>query len=324
MNMTTNALPNQFSWNSYKVTNGYRLYDLQVGSPLIKIAVIDSGYDPNHSEITGNIDKKKSCSFVDYENFNEDLYGHGTAVISVIVGKNQVKGVAPGITIISYKVLDRNGFGKIEWVIHAILKAIEDCVHIINLSHVFTMFGLGNKGAFDKLQQAIDKARKKGIIIVGAAGNQGVLLDMKSTSLYPTIKGINYVTSTNKNNYTSSYANIGSIIRFAAPSGELDETNNVTDLIIVAHPTNFPKTKFEKAIGLPDFYTVTCGTSISAAMFSSLIALVLTEYLICKQIHLSEKEILNIIQKNSSRVKDQNSIFEINAYSVIKFIKGLL
>nr|WGD87425.1 S8 family serine peptidase [Bacillus subtilis] len=262
--MTTNALPNQFSWNSYKVTNGYRLYDLQVGSPLIKIAVIDSGYDPNHSEITGNIDKKKSCSFVDYENFNEDLYGHGTAVISVIVGKNQVKGVAPGITIISYKVLDRNGFGKIEWVIHAILKAIEDCVHIINLSHVFTMFGLGNKGAFNKLQQAINKARKKGIIIVGATGNQGVLLDMKSTSLYPTIKGINYVTSTNKNNYTSSYANIGSIIRFAAPSGELDETNNVTDLIIVAHPTNFPKTKFEKAIGLPDFYTVTCGTSISA------------------------------------------------------------
>lgn len=58
MNMTTNALPNQFSWNSYKVTNGYRLYDLQVGSTLIKIAVIDSGYDPNHSEITGNIDKK--------------------------------------------------------------------------------------------------------------------------------------------------------------------------------------------------------------------------------------------------------------------------
>lgn len=103
MNMTTNALPNQFSWNSYKVTNGYRLYDLQVGSPLIKIAVIDSGYDPNHSEITGNIDKKKSCSFVDYENFNEDLYGHGTAVISVIVGKNQVKGVAPELQLLVIK-----------------------------------------------------------------------------------------------------------------------------------------------------------------------------------------------------------------------------
>lgn len=30
----------------------------KLGVALIKIAVIDSGYDPNHSEITGNIDKK--------------------------------------------------------------------------------------------------------------------------------------------------------------------------------------------------------------------------------------------------------------------------
>ncbi|HEV1285601.1 MAG TPA: S8 family peptidase [Bryobacteraceae bacterium] len=152
----------------------------------VGVAVIDSGIYAHADLKTGNGTGSRivySESFVPGLDAS-DQFGHGTHVAG-IVGSNgnsstgpgftrTLKGVAPNVNLINFRVLDANGAGTDAGVIAAIDEAINlqntYNIRVINLSlgrPVWESYTL------DPLCQAAEAAWKAGIIVVAAAGNFG-------------------------------------------------------------------------------------------------------------------------------------------------------
>src|SRR5436190_4025350 len=152
----------------------------------VGVAVIDSGVAlKNDLKAANGITSRVvySESFVAGET-TADLYGHGTHVAGII-GSNGAdssgsgysrtfKGVAPGVSIVSLKALDKNGAGDDAGVIAAIqtavaLKSIYN-IRVLNLSLGRPVF---ESYTVDPLCQAVEAAWNAGIVVVVAAGNYG-------------------------------------------------------------------------------------------------------------------------------------------------------
>ncbi|MFH1678432.1 MAG: S8 family serine peptidase [Candidatus Omnitrophota bacterium] len=116
----------------------------------IKVAILDSGC---------NIPYKEGISLIDRS--LKDYNSHGTLMARIIKEK------APFVELYIIKVMDRDGFCvNDEAVIRGIEWAISKEVDLINMS-----LGLEDS---DKLQKVISKAYNKGIVIIAAAGNEGM------------------------------------------------------------------------------------------------------------------------------------------------------
>ncbi|MBF1005822.1 MAG: S8 family serine peptidase [Lachnospiraceae bacterium] len=170
------------------------------------IAVLDSGVDIKHKDLSADIESPKltadkvkekklkgkyynakipyAYNYADGDNDIKDTnvksagYGHGMHVIGIIGAngpandKSRVRGVAPQAQIASMKIFynnPRKGEGAPEG---AVISAIEDAVSLdvdaMNLS-----FGVpaGIKDSSDLMQKAINAAKQRGILVVAAAGN---------------------------------------------------------------------------------------------------------------------------------------------------------
>jgi serine protease AprX len=106
-----------------------------------------------------------------------DDYGHGTHIAGLIAGNGRLSwgkyaGIAPGARLYSLKVLDANGEGYTSDVIEAIDFAAEhpEYIQIINLSLGHPVY---ESSATDPLVQAVERAVRKGILVVVSAGNYG-------------------------------------------------------------------------------------------------------------------------------------------------------
>lgn len=144
---------------------------------LITVAIIDSGIYP-HIDFKNRILSFKD--FVAEKRFPYDDCGHGTHVSGIIAGDGtashgRIKGICPYAGIISLKVLDKHGNGKIEDVINAadwILKhRTEFNIKVVNISFGTTTYGEQKDSA--SLEQAIERLWDSGISVVAAAGNDG-------------------------------------------------------------------------------------------------------------------------------------------------------
>jgi len=128
--------------------------------------VIDSGVDLDHPDL--NVDAGRSVTYVGGS--PDDENGHGTHVagtIGAIDNDIGVKGVAPGATIVSVRVLNRRGSGTISGVIAGVEYVAENASagDVANMS-------LGG-GASSTLDNAVKTASDEGIYFVLAAGNDG-------------------------------------------------------------------------------------------------------------------------------------------------------
>jgi subtilisin family serine protease len=163
----------------------------------IVVAVIDSGTDYNHPDLTGNIwsnngengvdaqgrnkanngldddnngfvDDFRGWDFVNNDNDPIDDNNHGTHISGLVAAKRDgvgMTGVAPTAKIMPLKILDRGGFGKIRDEINAINYAVANGAKIINVS-------LGGLQLNDDELNVIRSAEAKGVIVISAAGNQ--------------------------------------------------------------------------------------------------------------------------------------------------------
>lgn len=179
----------------------------------IKVAVLDSGIFP-HNDLKGKVTK----AYNTYRNQPiEDEYGHGTAVAGIITANDNdfgITGVSQNIELYNVKVLDKNGKGETGNLIRGIEWCIAERVNIINIS-----FGVQVEN--QQLKKVIDKAIKKGIIIVAAAGNTyGFGVD------YPAkYKNVISINSINKKLKRPSSAAKGKI-DFATPGENILTTSN--------------------------------------------------------------------------------------------------
>ena len=146
----------------------------------VTVAVIDSGIQSGpdfDGRIVGAYDFTGNQGAV--ATAPTDEYGHGTHVAGLIGSSGassggKYAGVAPGVKLLSLRVLDKKGAGKTSNVIRALEFAVVNKerfgIKVINLSLGHPIF---ESAASDPLVQAVEGAVRAGLIVVTAAGNYG-------------------------------------------------------------------------------------------------------------------------------------------------------
>jgi len=155
----------------------------------IDVAVIDSGAVPVEGLNSGNVVYGPDLSFeagTPVENL--DTNGHGTAMASIIAGRDSSAtgayagnstdylGVAPDARVVSIKVADALGHTDVSQAIAAIDWVTEHSqdpgfnIRVVNMS-----FGTDGTQSYllDPLAYAAEQAWHKGIVVVVAVGNEG-------------------------------------------------------------------------------------------------------------------------------------------------------
>jgi subtilisin family serine protease len=143
----------------------------------VGVAVVDSGIDGTHPDL-------HVTEFLDFVGTNNsavayDDSGHGTHVAGTLAGdghdsQGELAGMAPGVTLVSLKVLDAQGAGKLSDVLQAldwlIKNAVAHKIRVVNLS-----FGTPVNESYltDPLTLATKQLVDQGIVVVVAAGNGG-------------------------------------------------------------------------------------------------------------------------------------------------------
>jgi hypothetical protein len=151
--------PKLITWNINKV--GY-------GDGTGKTAwVMDTGIDFDHPDL--NVDVTRSKSFVTGVTSADDENGHGTHVAGIIGAKNNsigVLGVASGANLVSLRVLDKDGKGKLSYIIQALsyINSNAKAGDVVNMS-------LGEDVVSDILDQQVQSTSNRGILFAIAAGN---------------------------------------------------------------------------------------------------------------------------------------------------------
>lgn len=183
-------------------------------------AVLDSGIDIEHPhfKLHDNLNTKWSEDYTGGGAPYKDEFGHGTHVAGIIAGEwgklprkavavqetltgggadgvieseaeqirlEAVAGIAPKTRLVSMKVLDANGSGKVSWVLRALEKIQEinqhgrrlalpgAAIHGVNLSVGYDFnprwFGCGHSPVCVE----VDRLVRSGVMVVAAAGNSG-------------------------------------------------------------------------------------------------------------------------------------------------------
>ncbi|TDT41172.1 subtilisin family serine protease [Streptomyces sp. BK208] len=170
-------------WLDGRVTADMAESNAQIGTPEaweagltgkgVTVAVLDSGVDAGHPDLTGRIAQSKS--FIPGQEV-ADRHGHGTHVTSTVGGSGAAsdgkeKGVAPGATLAVGKVLDDGGSGSESEIIAGMEWAARDVdADIVSMSLGSTEASDGT----DPMAEAVNTlSRETGALFVIAAGNTG-------------------------------------------------------------------------------------------------------------------------------------------------------
>jgi serine protease AprX len=148
----------------------------------IGVAVIDSGI-AYHDDLADAAGSQRVDRFVDFVAGGGTPYddsGHGTHIAGIIAGNGHDSngrrtGIAPAARLVVLKALDAAGHGRVSDVVAAIEYAVahrhELNIRVINLSIATPVF---ESYETDPLTLAAKNAVEAGIVVVAAAGNNGV------------------------------------------------------------------------------------------------------------------------------------------------------
>ncbi len=184
----------------------------------VVVAVLDTGTPTDHPDLIKNIDLAKCRSFVPGEDIYDSYHGHSTHVGGTIAAVDNhfgIVGVAPEVTLITIKVLGKNGRGSSD----SIQKGLEYC---LNLKPDIVNMSLGSNSPLDGVHDVIKKLTKAGITVIAAAGNDG-----KDGVMYPAqydevIAVGSYGRGTIKDK--SLFSNYGETLDIMAPGEEILST----------------------------------------------------------------------------------------------------
>jgi thermitase len=142
-------------------------WDITSGSNSVKIAILDTGIDADHEDLKTKIVKTKNFTS---NRSSDDAYGHGTHVagIAAAITNNKIGVAGTGFNsgLMNGKVLGDNGSGNYSWVANGIIWAADNGAKVINMS-------LSGSSSSTTLENAVNYAWSKGVVIVAAAGNDG-------------------------------------------------------------------------------------------------------------------------------------------------------
>ena len=268
-------IPNDLGSNTTGANGQYYLYkiqasaawDIQVGDPSIRVAVIDDAVDVNHSELSGltmnafnAVDNSSNVSP------NDANWDHGTFISGLITAKtNNGAGMASlgrGLRIIPVKVTDANNSSILINEYEAITYAYSIGANVINMSW-------GAEVASQTGLITITEAHASGAVLVAAAGNSNDNI-VKYPAAFPNVISVAATTSIDSKSTFSSY---GSWIDISAPGQEIWSLAPNGD------------------------YTVKSGTSFSAPLISAAAGLMLSN-----NPSLTADEILSCLQSSADNI----------------------
>jgi subtilisin len=137
----------------------------------VKVAVVDSGVDADHPAVGAvdgyviveyDADAEDGVRYV--EGVHRDLYGHGTACAGII------RSLAPEVELYSVRVLGERLNGKARCFAAGLEWAIEQGMHVVNLSLSTT-----NEDWFATFYDLADQALRKRVMVVCALSNEAKL-----------------------------------------------------------------------------------------------------------------------------------------------------
>lgn len=218
----------------------------------IKVAVLDSGIDASHPDLSGKIDLSQDFTG---SGTTDDMYGHGTHVSGIVAANTNnamgISGTCPSCHLLNGKVLDNNGSGAYSWIANGIVWATDNGAKVINLS-------LGGSAGSLTLQNAINYALSHNVVVVAAAGNSGT-----GAPLYPAAyANVVSVAATNNVDQKASFSNYGANVSVAAPGESIYST--------------FPTHTFalKTQYGMSNNYDFGSGTSMATPMASGVAGLI--------------------------------------------------
>lgn len=197
----TNIVTDSNMVNSFEVLNNMKA-SKAVNSDGV-IALIDTGVDKQDHVIdrVSVIDNKLSGN------------GHGNDMVNAIVSQNK------NAEILSIRALDDNGNGTISSLIAAMEYAMEQKVDVINLS-LYARATLSTS----VLKSEIEKATTAGIVVVGAAGNDG----MDVTDYVPgNVESAYVIGASNSSGFRRIQSNYGKTVDYYVSA---DSTSEATAL----------------------------------------------------------------------------------------------
>ncbi len=221
-------------------------WDITSGSSDVVIAVIDTGVDYNHPDLSQNmwvnlaesngvpgvdddgngyLDDVRGINVYDYISDPMDDHGHGTHVSGTIgaVGNNSmgVVGVNWNVKIIPCKFLGPEGYGYTDGAVECLeyIRGLKDK----GINVIATNNSWGGGGYSQALYDAIDAQRKSDILFIAAAGNEN--MDTSQYDSYPAgypLPNILSVAATDPNDARAWFSNFGRrSVHVAAPGVEI-------------------------------------------------------------------------------------------------------
>lgn len=204
------ALP----WHVEK-TNANDAWKASEGGANIVVAVLDTGIDENCKDLQGKV--IESINFSSSRTTN-DVNGHGTAIAGIIAASAEnlkdAMGIAYNCSLLNVKVACDDGFVNPEAVAMGIIWATNKGAQVINLSLTL------NK-SYEAVEEAIEYAWSKGVIIVAAAGNA---FSNKPTYPAASLNAIG-VAATDENDRLPQWSNRGDWVSVSAPGVDIYSTS---------------------------------------------------------------------------------------------------
>ncbi|MEL6183296.1 MAG: S8 family peptidase [Myxococcota bacterium] len=233
----------------------------------VVVAVIDTGVAFEKYKKFRLVEDLDGTRFVEGYNFISDTkhanddHGHGTHVAGTIAQSTfngrGVAGLAYEAKIMPLKVLSKRGFGTAGDIADAIRFAADEGAHVMNLS-------LGGGPRSRVMESAVAYARKKGVLVICAAGNGG-RARVEYPAAYPGAFAVSSVGPTKRLAFYSSY---GPEVAVAGPGGDKNlggDDGGILQNTIVA---NRPE--------LTNLYLSYQGTSMATPHVAGIAALVIS------------------------------------------------
>jgi subtilisin family serine protease len=294
-------------------------WEIETGNPDVVIAIVDSGIDYTHPDLTANIwnntdeipgngidddtngfiDDVMGWDFAYHDSDPKDELGHGTlcAGIAGAVTNNDIgmAGVCWNCSIMPVQVWNETGWGYWDDVAAAIKYAADNGADVISMS-------FGDYESQNIILDAVNYAYDKGVVLCAAAGN-----DNKGTEFYPAAyENVTAVAMTDPKDKRVhdnpwSGSNYGEWVDIAAPGG----------LIYSTMPTYHVTMNDEYLVQNYDFVL---GTSFATPMVAGVAALLLS-----KDPSLSPNEVKSLLCKNVDPYYSNKYIGtgRLNAYKVL-------
>jgi thermitase len=200
-------------------------WDIWQPQRTVYIAIIDTGIDSNHPDLTNKMRRHANGAVYGYNTLNNttnalDDNGHGTHCAGIAAAEiNNGVGIAgvaawnPNVAnsrayvqLMPVKVLSSSGSGSLDAVARGITWAADNGAHILSLS-------LGAGAGSQQLQDAVNYAWTRGCLVVAAAGNGG-----SSSPNYPAYyTNCIAVAATDSSDRLASFSQYGSWVDIAAP-----------------------------------------------------------------------------------------------------------